>query len=78
MHEFRPIGPLSLESEATNPFLGRSMSSSSEYSDEIAIKIDSEVKSIVENCHTKALQIIKDNRVIIDYLVDLLIEKRDY
>lgn len=69
------IGPLSLESEATSPFLGRNMSTSSEYSDDIAIKIDSEVKSIVETCHLKALEIIKDNRVIIDYLVDLLIEK---
>jgi cell division protease FtsH len=69
------IGPLSLESEAGSPFLGRSMSSSSEYSDKIAIKIDYEVKSIVDNCHIKALEIIKDNRVIIDYLVDLLIEK---
>lgn len=69
------IGPLSLESEAPNPFLGRRMSSNPEYSDEIAIKIDYEVKNIVKKCHTKALQIIKDNRVIIDYLVDLLIEK---
>nr|YP_010471046.1 cell division protein [Synarthrophyton patena]UVF62875.1 cell division protein [Synarthrophyton patena] len=69
------IGPLSLENETTNPFLGRSMSSNSEYSDEIAIKIDTEIKNIVETCHKKALEIIKDNRVIIDYLVDVLIEK---
>nr|YP_009541689.1 cell division protein [Synarthrophyton chejuense]AYR05698.1 cell division protein [Synarthrophyton chejuense] len=69
------IGPLSLESETTSPFLGKSMSSNSEYSDEIAIKIDFEVKKIVKICHNKALEIIKENRVIIDYLVDVLIEK---
>ena len=69
------IGPLCLENETTNPFLGRSMSTNMEYSDEIATKIDSQVKQIVDNCHLEAVNIIKENRVIIDYLVDLLIEK---
>lgn len=69
------IGPLSLENEETNPFLGRNLSSISEYSDEIAIKIDQQIKEIVEKCHKEALNIIQENRVVIDYLVDLLIEK---
>ena len=69
------IGPLSLENETTSPFLGKNMSSNSEYSDEIAIKIDNQIKNIVDTCHCKAVNIIKENRVIIDYLVDLLIEK---
>lgn len=69
------IGPLCLESEAANPFLGRNMSSGNDYSDEIAIKIDSQVKQIVDTCHSQAINIIKENRVIIDYLVDILIEK---
>ena len=69
------IGPLCLENETTNPFLGRNMSTNMEYSDEIATKIDSQVKKIVDNCHLEAVNIIKENRVIIDYLVDLLIEK---
>nr|YP_010502399.1 ATP-dependent zinc metalloprotease FtsH [Grateloupia turuturu]QHD45268.1 ATP-dependent zinc metalloprotease FtsH [Grateloupia turuturu]UXC96812.1 ATP-dependent zinc metalloprotease FtsH [Grateloupia turuturu] len=69
------IGPLSLESEETNPFLGRGMGISSEYSDEIAIKIDQQIQSIVEECHKKTTQIIRDNRVVIDRLVDLLIER---
>lgn len=69
------IGPLCLENETTNPFLGRNMTSNTEYSDEVAIKIDNQVKQIVDACHQKAIEIIKDNRVIIDYLVDLLIEE---
>nr|QVY57883.1 cell division protein [Betaphycus gelatinus] len=69
------IGPLSLENEESNPFLGRGVSSTSEYSDEIAIKIDTQIKNIVEECHQKTIQMIKDNRVVIDRLVDLLIEK---
>lgn len=69
------IGPLCLENEVASPFLGRSMSSNSEYSDEVAVKIDLQVKKIVEACHQQALTIIQENRVIIDYLADILIEK---
>ena len=69
------IGPLSLESEDSNPFLGRGMSSGSEYSDEIAIKIDRQVHDIVSECYQNVLKIIADNRVVIDKLVDLLIEQ---
>nr|QCI08403.1 Cell division protein FTSH [Ptilothamnion sphaericum] len=69
------IGPLSLESEDSNPFLGRNMNTSNDYSDEIAIKIDRQIQNIIQECHSKTLEIIKNNRVIIDKLVDLLIEK---
>nr|ARW60681.1 Cell division protein FTSH [Polysiphonia sp.] len=69
------IGPMSLESEDSNPFLGRGMGNTNEYSDEIAIKIDTQIKIIVDECHEKTKKIIKNNRVIIDKLVDILIEK---
>nr|WCH56196.1 cell division protein FTSH [Calliblepharis sp.] len=69
------IGPLSLENEESNPFLGRDMGSSSEYSDEVAIKIDQQIQNIVKECHQNTLKIIQENRVVIDRLVDLLIEK---
>nr|QCI08655.1 Cell division protein FTSH [Sphondylothamnion multifidum] len=69
------IGPLSLENEDSNPFLGRGMGNSNDYSDEIAIKIDKQIQLIIEECHKNTLIIIKNNRVIIDKLVDILIEK---
>lgn len=69
------IGPLSLESEGSNPFLGRGMSSGSEYSDEIAIKIDRQIHDIVSECYQNVLHIIEENRVVIDKLVDILIEQ---
>nr|ARW60275.1 Cell division protein FTSH [Laurencieae sp.] len=69
------IGPLSLENEDSNPFLGRGMINTNEYSDEIAIKIDQQIQDIVEECYKKTIKIIKSNRVIIDKLVDILIEK---
>ena len=69
------IGPLALENQASDPFLGRTMGSSSEYSEDIASRIDMQIRSIIQHCHNETVQIIKDNRVIIDKLVDILIEK---
>nr|QCI08922.1 Cell division protein FTSH [Wrangelia sp.] len=69
------IGPLSLENEDSNPFLGRSMGNTSDYSDEIAIKIDKQIQEIITECYKKTVEIIQNNRVIIDKLVDILIEK---
>nr|YP_009391928.1 Cell division protein FTSH [Acrosorium ciliolatum]ARW60072.1 Cell division protein FTSH [Acrosorium ciliolatum] len=69
------MGPLSLENEDSNPFLGRNINNSNEYSDEVAIKIDKQIQNIVRDCHNKTLKIIKNNRVVIDKLVDILIEK---
>lgn len=69
------IGPLSLESEESSPFLGRNLNNNSEYSDEIAKKIDRQVQIIVYECHNMVIEIIKDNRILIDKLVDILIEQ---
>jgi cell division protease FtsH len=69
------IGPLALESQNSDPFLGRTMGASSEYSEDVASRIDMQVRSIIQHCHDETVQIIKDNRVVIDQLVDILIEK---
>jgi cell division protease FtsH len=70
------LGPLSLESQGQDVFVGGGlMSSRSEYSEEISAKIDAQVQAIVEHCHIQARQIIRDNRSVIDKLVDLLIEQ---
>lgn len=69
------IGPLALESQGGDPFLGRTMGSSSEYSEDVASRIDMQVRSIIQHCHVETVMIIKENRVVIDKLVDILIEK---
>ncbi|HIK28992.1 MAG: ATP-dependent zinc metalloprotease FtsH2 [Oscillatoriaceae bacterium SKW80] len=69
------LGPLSLESQQGEIFLGRDLMMRSEYSEEIASRIDVAVRSIVESCYNEAKRIIRENRVVIDRLVDLLIEK---
>ena len=69
------LGPVSLESQAGEVFLGRDWMTRSEYSEEIAAQIDSQVRSIVEHCYDEALRLVRENRSVIDRLVDLLIEK---
>ncbi|AFZ21756.1 ATP-dependent metalloprotease FtsH [Allocoleopsis franciscana PCC 7113] len=69
------LGPMSLESQEGEVFLGGGLTSRAEYSEVVASRIDEQVRVIVEHCHDDARRIIRDNRVVIDRLVDLLIEK---
>jgi cell division protease FtsH len=69
------LGPMSLESQSGEVFLGGAAMSRAEYSEEIAARIDGQVHVIVEHCHQDARRIIRENRTAIDRLVDLLIEK---
>ncbi len=43
--------------------------------DEIATKIDLQVNLIVEKCHQKAQNIIRENRAMVDRLVEILIDQ---
>ncbi|OCQ95530.1 cell division protein FtsH [Oscillatoriales cyanobacterium USR001] len=69
------LGPMSLEAQQSEIFLGRDYTARSEYSEEIASRIDGQVRAIVDHCYLEARRIIRENRTVIDRLVDLLIEK---
>jgi cell division protease FtsH len=69
------IGPMALEDENTGQvFLGGNMSQGSEYAENIADRIDDEVCKIINYCEQKAIEIISDNRVIIDLIVERLLD----
>jgi cell division protease FtsH len=70
------LGPVSLENQNNNDvFLGRDWMNKSEYSEEIAAKIDATVREIVSKCYIQAKEIIQENRLILERVVDLLIEQ---
>ncbi|MEO0536399.1 MAG: ATP-dependent zinc metalloprotease FtsH2 [Cyanobacteria bacterium P01_A01_bin.123] len=69
------LGPLSLESQQGEVFLGRDWMSRSEYSNGIAAQIDNQVRHIVEKCYEDAKRLVQENRAVIDRLADLLIDK---
>jgi cell division protease FtsH len=69
------IGPIALEDDANGQvFLGGTINHDSEYAESIADRIDDEVCKIINYCEEKALQIILDNRVIIDLIVERLLD----
>merc|ERR1711920_1146885 len=69
------IGPIALEDESTGQvFLGGSINQDSEYAENIADRIDDEVCKIIDYCEQKAVEIISDNRVIIDLIVEQLLD----
>ena len=69
------LGPVSLEGQGGEVFLGGGLMARAEYSEKVAARIDHQVREIIEQSHQIARKTIQDNRVVIDRLVDLLIEK---
>lgn len=69
------IGPVALEDENTGQvFLGGNMDTGSQYAENIADRIDEEVCKIISYCEDKAIEIVSDNRVIIDLIVEKLLD----
>jgi cell division protease FtsH len=69
------LGPLSLENQSGEIFLGRDWMNKSEYSEEIAAKIDSQVREIIGHCYIKAKELLEENRTALERLVDLLADQ---
>jgi cell division protease FtsH len=69
------IGLLSLETRNSEVFLGRDLVNRSEYSEDVAARIDQQVRRIVHDCYEQALQLVRENRAAMDRVVDILVEK---
>jgi cell division protease FtsH len=70
------LGQLSLgRQQGGDVFLGRDWTTRSECSEEIQARIDAQVRSIAEHGYEVALKIVRENREVIDRLVDLLVER---
>jgi cell division protease FtsH len=69
------LGPYALESGHSEVFLGRDLMSRTEFSEEVATKVDQQVRSIAVHCYSEARRLIRDHRELIDKIVDLLLEQ---
>ena len=69
------LGPVALESPGHQVFLGRDWMDRSEYSEEIATKIDRQVRTIAISSYQTARNLIRQHRALVDTLVDLLVEQ---
>ena len=69
------LGPVALESMDNQVFLGRNLMPRSEVSEEMANKIDQQVRQMAFSCLERARKILRENRPLMDHLVDILLEK---
>ena len=68
------LGPVALESPSNQVFLGGEWGSRSQYSEEMADKIDLQVRKIAFDCYAEARRIISENRPLVDRLVEALLD----
>ncbi|MGF1568162.1 MAG: ATP-dependent zinc metalloprotease FtsH [Nodosilinea sp.] len=69
------LGPVALESMDNQVFLGRNLMPRSEVSEEMASKIDAQVRGIALSSLGRARQMLRDHRALMDHLVDVLLER---
>ena len=75
MYGMSELGLVALETQNSDVFLGRDWVNRSEYSEQMATKIDRQVRALATSCYEEARRIIRENRALIDRLVDLLVEQ---
>ena len=69
------LGPMQFEHRSESVFLGRDYNKTKDFSDQVALQIDQEVKKIIESCYAEAKKIVSKEKKLIDILAQTLIEK---
>ena len=69
------LGPMQYEQKSEGVFLGRDYNKTKNYSDQVALEIDREVRKIIENCYADAKKILHDNEDLVMTLSKALIER---
>jgi cell division protease FtsH len=69
------LGARKFGSNNGEPFLGREMGHSRDYSEEIASTIDEEIRRLIESAHDEAWEVLVQYRDVLDALVLRLLEK---
>ena len=67
------IGAVKLGQAQGEVFLGRDMGHQRDYSDQVAEKVDAEVRGLIEQAHTEAWTVLNENRDILDRLANELL-----
>ena len=68
------LGPVAYGSDSDEVFIGRDYGHVRDYSEEVAARIDTEVRRIVEEGYERALVILSENREQLDALANFLLE----
>jgi cell division protease FtsH len=68
------LGPLQLEHREESIFLGRDYAKSRNFSDQVALEIDEEVRKIINSCYAETSKILKSNKELLELIADKLIQ----
>ena len=68
------LGPVQLETREGSSFLGRDYNKNRNFSDQVALEIDNEVRNIINDCYEKAKKLIKENKDLLDLIANSLLE----
>ncbi len=69
------LGPMQFEHQSESVFLGRDYNKTKNYSDQVALLIDQEVKKIIDDCYKEAKRIVSSEKKLISVLANALIER---
>ena len=70
------LGLINYDYDSEEVFVGRDIGHTSRgYGEEVAGKIDNEVKKIVDDCYARAKAIIEENKKVLETCAELLLEK---
>ena len=69
------LGPVALGRSQGGMFLGRDIAAERDFSEDTASTIDQEVYDLVDVAYKRATKVLVDNRLVLDELADLLVEK---
>ena len=68
------LGPIQYERNSGNVFLGRDYMTDKNFSDQVALEIDQEVRKIINDCYTLGEETLKENRKLLDLIAQHLVE----
>ncbi len=69
------LGPLQLGEKNGEVFLGRDFGHQANYSDDMAARIDTEVRKLIDGAHDEAVDILRTHRATLDQLASALIDQ---
>jgi cell division protease FtsH len=68
------LGPMTLGEKESQPFLGRDLGHRADYSGEVALEIDREVRRLIDEAHDEALEILVENDDVLERTAQRLLE----
>ncbi|CAB4659506.1 unannotated protein [freshwater metagenome] len=69
------IGAIKLGTDAAEPFMGRDYGHTRDFSESVAALVDQEIRTLIENAHQEAFDILAENRQVLDEMVLELLDK---